>query len=451
MNTEIVVNKNKLNKYKLKITTLSPVHIGTGEVYEPTNYVIDDDKLYGFDEVLFYKSLSNEDKKLFTSKLNDYMQIIDFYKSKKDEAKKIAYFECNISKRVKKRYDSQYNKDGSKNKNQLEIQTTFKNPNTYRAIIPGSSIKGMLDTVLKIYPKKIKDNDVRQNLILSDALLFNGDVEIGFADRRHRNPQKQSKDGIYQIVEVIKPESTFIFSIDTSFDFNTIQKSTREYQNKRENSRYEETKESFITRIGKNVGKDYVVEVDEMSEVVNKDGRPLATHFLYNSETLSDEQFGWVKIELISNTEYDKSIKEIEIQEENYSNNIKQKQKEIKDKIKKIKDEVKALALKKEHEKEEEARRKREENQKEQERLLSLSPLELKIDELIKKEPTTPKVTLVLKAINGDYFNDKKEALDYLVTLMKNENIWKETTAKKNSNKDKDYQRTLKVKAMLDI
>ncbi|MFN3630150.1 MAG: hypothetical protein ACK4XK_08890 [Casimicrobiaceae bacterium] len=37
------------DSYRLHITPLSPIHIGTGESYEPTNYVIDDGILHEFD------------------------------------------------------------------------------------------------------------------------------------------------------------------------------------------------------------------------------------------------------------------------------------------------------------------------------------------------------------------------------------------------------------------
>ncbi len=43
-----------LKTYRLALTPLSPIHIGCGEDFEPTNYLIDDDGksgpvLYGFD------------------------------------------------------------------------------------------------------------------------------------------------------------------------------------------------------------------------------------------------------------------------------------------------------------------------------------------------------------------------------------------------------------------
>ena len=54
-----------MKKYYLKLTALTPIHIGTGEVYEPTNFVIDDGYLYEFDEVLFYKSLNEKEQQEF--------------------------------------------------------------------------------------------------------------------------------------------------------------------------------------------------------------------------------------------------------------------------------------------------------------------------------------------------------------------------------------------------
>ena len=38
-----------LKTYRLALTPLSPIHIGCGEDFEPTNYVIDGGLLYGFD------------------------------------------------------------------------------------------------------------------------------------------------------------------------------------------------------------------------------------------------------------------------------------------------------------------------------------------------------------------------------------------------------------------
>ncbi len=453
MKNEIVVDKNKLHHYKLKITTQSPVHIGTGEAYEPTNFVVDDNKFYHFDEVLFYKSLNELDKQSLNTKMHDYMQIIDFYKSKKSEAKSIANFECTASKRVQTQYDKKMNLDGKKNQNLLEIQTTFKNPNTFRAIIPGSSIKGMLDTVFKIYAQKVKENDARQNLIVSDAMLVNGGVEIGFADRRHRDSEKQSKQGIYQIIEVIQPKSEFICTIHANIPFEKMYLLLKDYHSKRYNSRYKETDKSFIAKIGKNVGMDYMVEVDNVSRLRNKDGKPLATHFLYSSDTLLDEEFGWIKMELIDDMLYQKSIEDVSKQEKTYHQNVEVKQKAIKAEIEDKKNEQQRAVKEKEQkellQKLEEAANK----QAEQERLSKLSPFDVKLEEIIDAEPNkTMSYSLIIlnNLKNGSLDEFQKEALEKIKQLMIENGEWREIEPKPKPPKPyKDYKRTVEIKIML--
>lgn len=454
MNNKIVVDRDKLHHYKLKISTLSPVHIGTGEAYEPTNFVIDEHKFYHFDEVLFYKSLDDLDKQSLNTKMQDYMQVIDFYKSKKSKAKNIANFECNASKRVQTQYDKKMNLDGKKNQNLLEIQTTFKNPNTFRAIIPGSSIKGMLDTALKIYSPKVCENDARQNLIVSDAMLLSGGTEIGFADRKHRDPQKQSKQGIYQIIEVITPKSEFICTIDTNITFEKIQFMLKDYHSKRYNSRYKETKNSFMAKIGKNVGMDYMVERDDASRLKNKDGKLLATHFLYSSDTLYDEEFGWIQIELIEDVNYQAHLKEIANQETAYYEAVDAKQKAIKIEIQNKKEEAQKLVKEKEQKELEQKQKEEAEEKAEQERLSKLSPFDVKIETLIDAEPnkTMSHALIILNSVkNGSLDEFKKEALEKVKQLMMQSEEWREEEPKPKPPKPyKDYKRTLEIKTMLE-
>ncbi len=439
MKKNIVVDKNNLHHYKLKLTALSPIHIGTGEAYEPTNFVIDKNKLFAFDEVLFYQSLNQLDKQTFDKKIQsgDYMQIIDFYKKKCEEAKAISFFECNVSIQITNAYNKQINKNGSKNKNQFVIEKTFNNPNTYRAIIPGSSLKGMFETAMQNYVKPPKpSNEIRQNIIISDALLLNGNVEIGIANRRHRNPVKKSKDGIYQRIEVIKPASEFVFSLDTKFTFEEIKLCMKKYHQKRDNTRFEETNESFIVRIGKNVGMDYVVDVDDVSRLKNKDRKPLATHFLYTSDKLKDEQFGWIKIELISDDIYDKAIEDIRSQEKEYFKNIEMKQKEIKVKIQQTKDEAKIQEEKKQQEKKAEEKARLEAKIKREAQLASMSPVEKIIDSF------NNDLVKVIQAMQNNLIENLEEIKIELAQkikkeLQKNPKDWER--AKQKALKRKEY------------
>ncbi|HNQ03686.1 MAG TPA: hypothetical protein PKH69_03660 [Thiobacillaceae bacterium] len=54
---------NPFASYRLLITPLSPIHIGIGESYEPTNYVIDNGVLHEFDTGAAMAALSDADRK----------------------------------------------------------------------------------------------------------------------------------------------------------------------------------------------------------------------------------------------------------------------------------------------------------------------------------------------------------------------------------------------------
>lgn len=281
-----------MNSYKLKLTALSPIHIGTGEVYEPTNFVIDDGYLYEFDEVKFYQSLTIEQRENINNLMENWLDLLDFYRSNIESAKALAFEKYPITKEVENRYKNLINKDGTRNNNQFHIYKTFKNPNSHQAIIPASSLKGMLDTVFQIYPSKIKDNTVRQKLVLSDAIMLEGSVEIGYSYRVHKKPNKEAKSKIPQIVEVIKPNSVFEYTIKTEYSFDDIKKMMKTYYENRDGSRYAEEAYSFVARVGKYSGKDYMV--DDIKNAKNSYDKPIATHTVYES---SYQPFGWIKIE----------------------------------------------------------------------------------------------------------------------------------------------------------
>ena len=437
--------RDGLNTFYLKITTLSPLHIGTGEVYEPTNFVIDEGKLFLFDEILFYQSLNIADKKLFNQKINNWMNLIDFYRSKSKEAKVIAKFECEVSKKVETTYKKLKNDDGSKKKNQFQIVETFKNPNTHRAVIAGSSIKGMLDTVLKIYAKKVKSNEPRQRLILSDALLVEGKTEIGYAYRKHKNPSKVAKSEIPQMIEIISKGSTFVLTITTEHSFKKIQEMMKAYHHDRTDSQYVQTANSFVARVGKFCGKEYMV--DNGKNVLNSYNKPIATHTLYES----GDSFGWIDIEQITKEEYSGAIDTIVRQEKEYYTLLEEKQKDIVKMITSQKEEQKRLRVEKERAREEEERLHREAKEKQEAKLALMSPLERKLEELVQNDKAnTPKSTLLLKAIKDNLFEDERlEALTLLKELLIKENKWKEKSTAKKPEKDKAYQQTLQVKKMI--
>jgi len=436
-----------LNNFKFKITTLSPLHIGTGDVYEPTNFVIDNGYLYEFDESLFLQSLSDADRSLFNRILDNYIRVIDFYKNHKDLAKKIAYHKIKVTKKVENKYDTIRNKDNSKNKNLFEIQKTYKSPNTHKGVILGSSLKGMLDTLFQIYPQKLRGNEERQKLIVSDFLMLDGELQIGYSYRRHKNPERKARNPIPQIVEIINKNSSFVGSLMTKYSFEEMKDKIKRYfdAKSRANTFFKVSQNSFVARVGKFSGKAFMV--DDGKNVLNNDGQPVATHTLYED----DSQFGWIKIELISSQEYEEAISNIDKKNQQYYDELKSRQYELKDRI--LKQKIKRLEEQKERELKKIAEQKEKERlkQEEEKRLASLSPFELKIEEL-KKEYPDPNVDIsvvILKAIEEDKIDEKIEALQYIKKLMMENKDWKETTSAKNPKKDKKHQKTLKIIGLL--
>lgn len=437
-----------LNSYKLKLTALTPIHIGTGEVYEPSNFVINNGKLYEFDEVLFYQSLNALDKKALETKLNNWMQIIDFYKSKISEAIKIANFSCVSTSKVEEHYKKIKNEDGSKNNNQFHISKTFKNPNTHRAIIPGSSIKGMLDTVLKIYPAKINENEPRQNLIISDALLLGGNVEIGYSYRVHKNPTKEAKSSIPQILEIIAPASSFICHIKTEFSFEKLKELMKSYRKEREGDFFEEDNRSFVARVGKFCGKEYMV--DDSKYFTNSYGKPIATHTIYETGAQS---FGWIRFELISDEEYQNSLKDIKIQEESYFKELALRQKDLLEIIENTKKQAQKEIFDKEQKKLKEEQELENAKKIKAEELSKMSPVKQSIEKCKELEPdkNISLTILILNNIKNGFFEElTQDACKYLKEHMIEHNEWKEEEPKQKPPKPyKDYQRTLEVKKML--
>jgi CRISPR-associated protein Csm5 len=162
-----------MKEYKLKLTTLSPVHIGTGEDYEPTNFVIDDGYLYEFDEIAFYQKLSPNMKDKFnqivSSNTQDSLfQIHSLVKNNLNIAKEVSHLKVPVSKGIEKDYENKIGRlvqnEGRRGNtksvfNRFQIARTSRLVNSAKAYIPGSSLKGALSTAYQegYYKKGYKE------------------------------------------------------------------------------------------------------------------------------------------------------------------------------------------------------------------------------------------------------------------------------------------------------
>jgi CRISPR-associated protein Csm5 len=149
-----------LQHYTLSYTPLSPIHIGTGDSYEPTNYVIDDGTLYEFDAGGALAALTETDRNELNRIVNvraneDMLKAVQrfFY----DHREKLKPFNINaipvldgVADFYARRVGQIVNREGSgKGRiNSLEIDRTAYNPINRQPVLFGSSIKGAIRTAL---------------------------------------------------------------------------------------------------------------------------------------------------------------------------------------------------------------------------------------------------------------------------------------------------------------
>jgi CRISPR-associated protein Csm5 len=171
-----------LKTYRLALTPLSPIHIGCGEDFEPTNYVIDDGVLYGFDPS---RAVLNP---LQTSKLTDaanrasLLGIQKFFKDNaqifKAQADTLIPVSSGVATLYEQRVGRAANVEASGNQvfNQLFIERTMHTGRVGLPYIPGSSFKGAVRTAmldqLNHERQPLRDDNVQKGTPKLEARLF---------------------------------------------------------------------------------------------------------------------------------------------------------------------------------------------------------------------------------------------------------------------------------------
>lgn len=148
---------NFFDTYNLSISTLSPVHVGCGEDYEPTHYIIDSEILYAFDPARLLAELKPAQRDELTRALDDRNPMLAtqrFFYRHKDIAKRIATHNAPVAPAAARHYASKIGQvanredGGAKVINKLEIARTSFNPTNGLPILPGSSLKGAIRTAV---------------------------------------------------------------------------------------------------------------------------------------------------------------------------------------------------------------------------------------------------------------------------------------------------------------
>ncbi|MDP8170214.1 type III-A CRISPR-associated RAMP protein Csm5 [Pasteurella skyensis] len=144
-----------MKTHQVYLTPLTPIHIGCGEEFEPTNYVIDDDVLYHFEPSKLHLTDDEKQELLeIIEKGNDApFEIQKFFSQKSALIKQIAHYFANTQKSVAddwaKKVGNVVQIEGhNKLVNQLLIDRHSYISNQALPYIPASSVKGALITTI---------------------------------------------------------------------------------------------------------------------------------------------------------------------------------------------------------------------------------------------------------------------------------------------------------------
>lgn len=143
-----------IKHYKVKLHVLTPIHIGMGDAYDPTQFVFDEDgNMFVFDTNEYLNALSLEKSEEFCKMASDSRNPVKVFRFFKENFKTvrdtISCRQIKVSKDLCDRYND-ICKTGSLSKeqiNQFELRRTIYNPIKGVPYIPGSSLKGCLKTI----------------------------------------------------------------------------------------------------------------------------------------------------------------------------------------------------------------------------------------------------------------------------------------------------------------
>lgn len=153
-----------MQTHKVYLTPISPIHIGCGEDFEPTNYVIDGSTLFHFDPANLALNASQKTELLNCINRLDLLAIQRFFLKNKEQAISSAYYFSDVAEGLATDYKNKVGKvaqresDGNNVINKLSIERTAFLPVKHLPYIPGSGFKGALATTLLDNAHQAKNN-----------------------------------------------------------------------------------------------------------------------------------------------------------------------------------------------------------------------------------------------------------------------------------------------------
>ena len=228
-----------------RLKTMSPVHIGSDEVYEPTAFVVDEGRkqLISFEPADFLGMLDGDalDKFSAICQKGTPQSLIEIYRFINNNQEFVEGKAVEVSHAFVQHFQETLRLNGEanilQNLNKYQIKRTSFNPHDNTPYIPGSSIKGSIRTAILNYRNKGKNFptygggsasvELEKNLVggsfdtdpfrlikVSDFVPI-GEVKrrIVYGVNRKKKPSKFEAKGPEQIFEVVTPGSVFFGSI----------------------------------------------------------------------------------------------------------------------------------------------------------------------------------------------------------------------------------------------
>jgi hypothetical protein len=136
----------QLKHYQVNFHVLSPIHIGTGQEFDPFAYVIREKVMHLIDLVRWIDNYPEKDKLSQIMDSDNFANIRSFIAENFDNAENVL---CSIpvdNPNLLNTYEKAIKERDPKN--QVLISPMTRNPVTMQAILPGSSIKGSIRTAV---------------------------------------------------------------------------------------------------------------------------------------------------------------------------------------------------------------------------------------------------------------------------------------------------------------
>ena len=301
------------------IQTISPIHVGCDEFYEPTGFVLDENarQMIVFDPLSFISQMEDADKAEFSQicakgTIASILEIYKFMQNKTSEGRVIdvcpdflRHYKQTLSLPMRNQREIQ------QNLNSFAIPRTAFCSIDKRPYIPGSAIKGALRTAylnLMESKKKLSEKGKEINARNLERRLMEYDdiptdpfrmvkvsdfmpvgetrTRIVYGVNKKKEPSDREARGLPLIFEVVIPGSVFVGTItadtplpgsgirqsismerllDSSTSFYTSEKEREEKELANigveaisDNGRLQDQKNSFLARVGRHSGAESV-------------------------------------------------------------------------------------------------------------------------------------------------------------------------------------------------